>query len=359
LRHLLSQTSGVSDRSFDDLHADAPDLETAVRSMLSAQPDAAPGTKEQYINTGYQAVALALEKATSLSFNDLVQVRILRPLGMLRSSASPSKVAGAIPPGSGSFFGIAMPRRTDILPFGAPSGYMVSTASDMAKYLAYLAGPEKVPRTPVPARNLPALFEPLVEASPYSYGWRISGSGEDLEASHSGSLDGYSASITLWPGRRAGLVILAPQNSLLQSMVAMPALVSGARSILTKGSSDRPFPLGRMYILLAVMAGVHILALLIQIAAALSWARDVRCKVEAVGTKGPLRGAAALSWLGIAVRIALVAFAPAGLEAIFHRVMTWDTAFALEPGLAGWAMAALCLGGLRNAARLAWLGGPR
>jgi CubicO group peptidase (beta-lactamase class C family) len=359
LRHLISQTSGVSDLSFDDTHAHAANLESAVRSLSNATPDRPPGVEMHYINTGYQAVALALEKAAGQSFSDMVITRIFRPLGMDRSSASPAKVAGALPMGSGSFFGAPLPRRQTVLPFGASSGYMVSTANDMARYLAYLAGPEKLARTPVPARFIRPLYEPLVDVSPYAYGWRISGSGLDLEASHSGSLDGSSAFIALWPARRAGVVILAPQNSLLQSLMAMPALVNGARSLVLNGSSDRPFPLGRIYILLAVIAVVHILALALQTGGALAWARDIRCRVEAVGSRGPLRAAAALASIGIALRLAIFVFAPIVLGAGFERRFTWATAFALEPGLAGWAVAALSFGILRNIARLAWIGGPR
>jgi CubicO group peptidase (beta-lactamase class C family) len=359
LRHLLSQTSGVSDRDFDDVHALAPDLESAVRSMQTARPRAPAGAKPQYIDSGYQAVALALESATKLDYADLVSSRILRPLGMDRSSASPAAVADVLTPGSGSFFGMAIPRKPAVPAFGAPSGYMVSTASDMAKYLAYLAGPEKVPRTPVPARYIRTLYEPLVESSPYTYGWRVSGEGADLEASHAGSLEGYSASITLWPGKRAGIVILAPQNDLLQSWLVAPVLVNGAKRIMFEGSSDRPFPIGRLYILLAVAAVVHLLALLLQTGGALNWSRDVRCRVEAAGSSGPLHFARARNWFGIAVRLAVASFVPLSLGMVFGRRVTWPMAFALEPSLASWLLAAVFFGVMRNVARLAWLRAPR
>lgn len=359
LRHLLSQTSGVNDRDFDDVHASAPDLESAVRSMQAARPRAPAGSKPQYIDTGYQAVALVLESATKLSYADLVSSRILRPLGMDRSSASPATVADVITPGSGNFFGIAIPRKPTVPAFGAPSGYMVSTASDMARYLAYLAGPEKLPRTPVPARYIRTLYEPLVESSPYAYGWRVSGEGMDLEASHSGSLEGYSASIILWPSRRAGIVILAPQNDLLQSWLAVPALVGGAKRIMTEGASDRPFPIGRLYILLAVVAVVHLLALLLQTGGALNWSRDVRCRVEASGTNGPLNFARARNWVGIVARLAIAVFVPMVLSAVFGRSMSWAMAFAIEPSLTGWLLAAIFFGIMRNVARLAWLRAPR
>lgn len=65
------------------------------------------------------------------------------------------------------------------------------------------------------------------------------------------------------------------------------------------------------------------------------------------------------SCLGVAVRIAFAIVAPIVLSAIFGRQVTWTVAFALEPGIAAWAVAALAFGSLRNLARLAWLKGPR
>ncbi len=357
LRHLLSHTTGVSDRSFDDVHAFEPDLESAVRHLALARPEEAPGLRERYLDTDYQAAALVLEKATGLSFSDMVSLRIFRPLGMTRSSTQADKIKAALPIGSGCFFGASIPRAEVVPPFGAPSGYIVSTAIDMSRYLAYLAGPEKLPRTPVTARDLHLLFEPLVPTSRYSWGWRIEGTGKELAAVHAGSLTGFSSSISLWPGKKAGLVILAPQNSLLLSMVAMPALTEGARHIIMQGQADKPFPLVRLYMLLGIMAAVHLLVLTFQTGRALGWARDARCRAEASGSNGPIRFAAAQTITGILARIALIALAPYLLGQVFGREVSWSTAFSLEPGLAAWFMAVTVLGSLRNAARLAWLRG--
>lgn len=359
LRHLLSHTSGVSDRDFDDDHPEARDLEGSAQALKRARPRALPGKEEHYIDTGYQMVGLVLEKAGGEPFADLMEHRVFKPLGMSKSSAAADKVAAALPMGSGSFFGAALPRRQLLLSAGAPSTYIVSTPEDMAKYLAFLAGPEKLKRPPVSPRAVGALFEPLEAVSGYSYGWRIAGKGRELSAAHSGSLEAFSASAALWPVRRSGLVILAPQNSLLQSLVAMPALVDGARRIMQDGSAPRLFPLGRLYILLAVIAIVHVLALALQTGGALSWAKEVRGRADAAGGRAPVVFAVTRSSLGVAVRIALAIAAPIALSAIFGRRVTWATAFALEPGIAAWAVAALAFGSLRNVARLAWLKGPR
>ena len=65
--------------------------------------------------------------------------------------------------------------------------------------------------------------------------------------------------------------------------------------------SARPFPLGRLYILLSVVAIVQLFALCLQMGGALHWAKEAKDKAEATGEpRGPLRFAAFRCWLGMA-----------------------------------------------------------
>jgi hypothetical protein len=71
-----------------------------------------------------------------------------------------------------------------------------------------------------------------------------------------------------------------------------------------------------------------------------------------------MRAAIFFAALGIAVRLAIIIFLPRGVAIVYGHPLPWPQAFALEPGLAAWIMAALVAGMVRNAARLAWLKGP-
>jgi hypothetical protein len=125
-----------------------------------------------------------------------------------------------------------------------------------------------------------------------------------------------------------------------------------------EGGAPRPFPLGRLYILLAVVAFVHIFALALQTGGALRWAKEVRDKTDAKGSKGPFFFALLRCWTGIALRAAIAVFCPLAIGFAFGRVVSWSTLFELEPGLAAWCLFACMFGFLRNAARLAWIRGP-
>jgi CubicO group peptidase (beta-lactamase class C family) len=357
LRQLLSHSSGVTDASFDDVHDSAPDLTAAVRALLDAVPVAPPGSEFHYINTDYQTLGLVMEKVSGERYSDLVADLVFKPLGMKGSSARPEDFRRSIPQGYGSFFGLPLQRALAMRPFGAPSAYIVSTATDLGSYLAFLAAPEKQRRPPLQPGAVRTLFEPLESGIPYGWGWYLKTEKGKKVVYHDGSLDGFLSRLVLWPEDRYGIALVSTQNSLLQSMLSLPALGAGARRIMLEGECPRPFPLARLYILLAVMAAVHLVVLAAQAGGALRWAKDVKGKADAVGAPGPIRFAIARSIFGLLARIAAFAFAPAALGYVFHRSLGWAMAFALEPGIAAWFASACFFGSLRNAARLAWLRG--
>lgn len=355
LRHLISHTSGIADSSFDDAHPGAADLESAARSIVGAIPSASPGASFHYIDTGYQVLGLAMEKATGKDYDAILKERVFAPLGMKSSSA----LAPAQPPsGSLSFFALPIRRPPVASAFADPSAYLATTASDMGQYMAFLLGPEKFKRGPISSREASSLFDPLLPGIPYGYGLFLGQEGGARFAYHDGELDGFSSRLALWPEKKAGIAVLAAQSSLLQSLISLPSLTEGAMSIMRDGSSARPFPLGRLYILLAVVAFVHVFALVVQTGGALHWSKEVRGKAEAKGSKGPLRFAIFRSWLGIGLRAAIVVLCPYAVGWAFGRSISWSLLIKLEPGLAAWFLAACAFGFLRNAARLAWMRGP-
>jgi len=352
IRNLLSHTTGLAGSAFNESHPGANDLEAAVRSLVGTIPKAAPGSRFHYLDTDYQALALVMEKATDRPYASILVDRVFIPLGLKASSAQPLE---PLPRGTASFFSIPMPRAAPRSPL--PSGNMLSTASDLGQYMCFLLGPEKFKQGPVSARAMSTYYQALLPGSPYGYGLYLAQSEAGRFAYNDGSLDGFSSRIALWPEKRTGIAVLAAQGSLLQSLISLPALTEGARRIVLEGSAARPFPLGRLYILLAVAAFVHLFALALQTGGALRWAKEVRDKAEAKGLGTPFRFAAIRCWTGIALRAGIAFFCPTLVGLVFDRVVSWNTLFSLEPGLAVWCISAWMFGFLRNAARLTWLHG--
>jgi CubicO group peptidase (beta-lactamase class C family) len=354
VRDLINHSTGATETSFDDSHADAPSLEAAARSILASVPSEASGSRFHYIDTDYQVLALVIEKATGKSYASAVYDQVFKPLGMASSSTSS---AGFLPRGSASFFALPLPRPAPRSVFGGASGQLVTTAADIGQYLAFLLGPEKFKNGPLAAKTVDLLFAPLSPDIPYGYGLYLAQKDGGRFAYHDGSLDGFSSRLALWPDKRAGIALVAAQGSMLQSLISMPALTEGARRIMADGSAPRPFPLGRLYILLAVVATVHVLALALQTGGALRWAKEARDRAEASGSSGTIIFAIVRCWVGIVLRAGVAVACPIAIGLALGKQVSWPGLFDLEPGLAAWCASALLFGFLRNSARLAWLRG--
>jgi hypothetical protein len=307
--------------------------------------------------SGFSSLALAMEAAEDKPFADILYERLFKPLEMKRSGARLESLGAGLPQGSGCFFGASLPRPRPLFVTGASSGLAYSTAADLGVFLSFLAAPEKFKKQPLSPKTVRLLFEPLSKEFRGGYGWFAEGEGAE-RSSHSAGFSGdYASRLVIWPARKAAIAIIAPQDSYFQAALALPALADGARRIMAEGSAERPFPLARLYYLLAVMACVHLVVLAGQTQGALRWAKDVRGRYEAKGSRGPLHFALVRSWTGIALRCLAAIFVPAILGFFLGGKVAWKSAFALEPGLSAWLASALFFGFLRNAARLAWLRG--
>jgi CubicO group peptidase (beta-lactamase class C family) len=333
---------------------DASGGDASIRQLIS-RGYGALGSKLGCLDADYRVIALAMESATGRPIAEVVDERVFKVLGM---KATTMEALESPPKGDGTFFSSAIPRDARYPDGGAPSGRTATSASDMGAYLAYVLDPGRARRAPVAARAARAIFEPAVEGAPYGYGWFLGGAGGARAAYHDGSVAGFSSRVLVMPEAKAGIAVLAAQGSYLQSLIALPALTDGAMRIMRDGSTTRPFPLHRLYILLFVVAAVHLIALGAQTGGAIGWARDVRGRAEARGTRLPVRFAAARSWAGISVRSAIAVLAPAALSLALDRSVGWGTIFDFEPGAAAWCLSACFFGVLRNVARLAWLGRP-
>ena len=206
---------------------------SAARSMLKAVPTDAPGERFHYIETDYQVLALAMEKAAGMPYAAILKYRVFAPLGMRSSSATGRAACRA---GSASFFSLPLPRAAPRSAFGAPSGYIVTTASDMGQYMAFLLGPGKFGTRPGD-RSAPRadLLVPLEQAATYGYGLSSRSSKEGRLDYSDGSIDGFSSRIDLWPDERTGIALMSAQDSLLLS-AHLPA---GARARAHVGSCSR------------------------------------------------------------------------------------------------------------------------
>ena len=138
VRHLLAQTSGMSDTAFREKSEPAPrDLEGAVARLAGAELVADPGTEYHYHNPNYHVAARLVEVVSGRAFGDVLDERVFEPLGMADTVTvdTAAQVFGSgVATGHIGVLGRPVPiAEPDDFYNGA--GGMVTTATDMSRWL--------------------------------------------------------------------------------------------------------------------------------------------------------------------------------------------------------------------------------
>ena len=139
IRHLLNQTSGLSRIDSIKTVAAGKDqtLDEAVADVADLELNRPVGETFEYANLNSVVLGLVIERVTELSWQNYVQANIFDPLAMTRTyTTKEAAEANGLTTTHRYFFGF--PHQTDgkHLMGLAPTGYVYSTANDMARYLA-------------------------------------------------------------------------------------------------------------------------------------------------------------------------------------------------------------------------------
>lgn len=233
IRHLLTHTGGLID--YEDLLPQAPAapppstgalppasaevVEESDRQLRDAdvlrlleRTDRlyfAPGTAYRYSNGGYAMLALIVEKASGVAYQDFLRERLFEPLGMHGTLA---RVHGGAPVPRRAF-GYAEEggrwRRTDQSSTSAVlgDGGVYSSIDDLARWDAAWYDDRLLSEASRRAALTPWTRTDEADVA-YGYGWRITGE----TVWHSGETIGFRNVIVRWPQRRLTVVILTNRN---------------------------------------------------------------------------------------------------------------------------------------------------
>ncbi len=194
--------------------------------------EARPGELWFYLNEGYILLGGIIEKLSGLSYADYVRKRILEPLGMANTGFLGEEVPELATPYVVPQEGPPKPGKIRPIPIGS-DGALVSTALDLAKYLAMwlrrgspLIKPESYaelvrPRVPMPAE--PRWPEPVGSAS-YALGLSTQKFFGGTLIGHGGSVLVYTAHIGFIPEEGVGVAVLANGSGYPMAQLAQAAL---------------------------------------------------------------------------------------------------------------------------------------
>ena len=210
IRSLLSHTSGLSTADGQDPRWYTPSMtgEAIARGLATVRPDRPAGTYE-YSNLNYVLLGVVVEAVSGQPYGAYVAEHVFGPLAMRDSATSlePGVTAG-LATGHRYLFGVPVAWNEPYPQGIVPAGYQISTAEDMARFVAALAtggtsgGTDIVTGAP-PATTPPVLgtdWQPLAVSDP---GVSISQSGTTLTS---------NADILVMPSRGLGIVVLLNAN---------------------------------------------------------------------------------------------------------------------------------------------------
>jgi CubicO group peptidase (beta-lactamase class C family) len=235
LRQLLAHAAGLQREPDGDWweRADGGDLEKLLTGLTPDKLALAPNHGYHYSNLAYGLLGAVLQKVGGLPWAELLQQRLLAPLGMTRTSYHP---ADPFAPGYVVHPWLDTLREEPRADTGAmaPAGQLWSTPTDLATWAAFLADPDRPhsrrldasasPATPggsgkpsqvLASATLREMCAPVVMndldtwSGGHGLGIELYRSGERVYIGHGGSMPGYLASLIVHRPSRTGVVAYA------------------------------------------------------------------------------------------------------------------------------------------------------
>jgi len=227
LRDLLAHRSGLPMANFMWLPGGA-DRDELIGRLRHLEPTTGFRESFTYQNVLYAAAGAVLERAGGASWAELVGDRLLAPLGMARTRTSLEGLDAEadIATPHALVDGVEVPVPYRDIHAVAPAGAILSTASDMARWLRFQLGatgeqlgPGAVPagaldetrRPQIPMRLEGPLgvFYPKARRVAYGMGWTISDYRGRTLLDHGGGIDGMTTLVALLPEEQIGVAILS------------------------------------------------------------------------------------------------------------------------------------------------------
>ncbi len=231
LRHLLNHTSGLSETGDPNVSAYTSTLEEQALLLATVRPNAPAGSKYQYYNQNYRLLGLLIEQASGESYGEYLESRVLAPLGMVNTVSSPAGATN-LAQGYSRLFGFALPQVQPYVPGALPSGYLISTAEDMGRYLlAQLNNRQGNGQQMLDPQLLQTMRTPPAGIeSEYAMGWLVRENGNTL--AYGGALENFQCFVAMGLKEKIGLVILYNQNSLENTLFENNSIRDALLSLL-------------------------------------------------------------------------------------------------------------------------------
>src|SRR5690242_14681414 len=195
IRRLLSHTSGLQRETHDDawLNARFADVPELVETLERAEGVLAPGARFHYSNLAFALLGVVVERVAGMPYAQYVEQRLLRPLGLDRTSFDPQEPAATgylvQPYVEGAWAEAPVATGAWIA-----AGQLWGTVRDLCRWAAFLAQPDEAvlrPETAEEMRTLQTISDHVRWTGGYGLGLQLVRDGERILFGHGGSMPGF------------------------------------------------------------------------------------------------------------------------------------------------------------------------
>jgi CubicO group peptidase (beta-lactamase class C family) len=229
IRHLLTHTSGLVRESpaFDPFKTQSD--ADIVRAVYPVPLVFAPGSKWEYSNAGYYALAEVITRVSGRPWTQFLNERVFRPAGM--HVTLPTNVTPTLPNRALGYTGNDNQGIAEDWTALRPSGAFLSTVLDLAKWDALLYTDTILSEA---SRRQMWTRVQLNDgtADPYGFGWHVDSLRDFRRVWHGGGLPGFSSQFVRFVD--AGVTVVALTNG---DDVDLAAIVNGVALFYLPGTT--------------------------------------------------------------------------------------------------------------------------
>ena len=338
IRNLLNHSSGLSEKGDPNSTAYTANLEEQVRLMQYVKPVYKPGTTFEYYNQNYRILGYVVEVVSGKPYGEFLRENIFLPLGMMDTATNPAD-APALAQGYSRFFGFPLAQAQEYIPGGVPSGYMITTADDMAKFLiAQIDNRQPNGDALVSPESLALMRTPPTGIeSQYGMGWMDIDGGQTY--AHGGAIHYFQAFEAINVKNKSGIIALYNQDSMENMMFENSAINTDLVGFMN-GKTAVP----------ANKAWAGWILLVLAVADLANHVRLFRMLPRWVAktAKQPRAWLWVKVALGILIPLAVVFGLPALMNAIEGGAPNWIEPYRLMPDITIWLLAGMALNVVRS-----------
>jgi CubicO group peptidase (beta-lactamase class C family) len=213
VRMALSHLTGVQREPPGEIweSMQPPSREELIAGLEDAELVLRPGELWHYSNLAFALLGEIVMRVTGESYADVLQRRILDPLGLTRTSLRPDGPRASpyyVDPFADAVHDEPDPEVTES---AGAAGWLWSTAADLARWGMFLAdGNDAV--LPKAALDRMARLQAMVDEERWSMGWGLGLAlvrrGDRVLVGHDGAMPGFVAGLLVQRGERTGAAVL-------------------------------------------------------------------------------------------------------------------------------------------------------